>query len=303
MLNQNTRVIILVTCLGVGASGCASLSTLSDLLFGSGLPTWCEPEGPLPAGRQIVYLGRSDGALDSSEAFSLAMQDALGQLTQELGVRVESQSVLAQREVNGVFSTDVQLMMSTQSAPVTIRGLKVARRFTLQDKWEEPNPPGKYRGCVQIRIPPKERRRLERVVLGRTVLSVLCEGLPSGDSTCPPEVRSQLEEVLTHYGVKIAPLSMDGAPSDQLMAKAREIDAAFVLVVVLRTRFVEEINGEFFAEASASVRRLDAYDQKTLTTLQVEPQVGGHLNVRDAQLASLDEVLLALRKQLKREGF
>ena len=60
-------------------------------------PSWCKAAG-LGTAHQTAYVGRAEGADTEEAATKLATAQALSQLTNELGMRVQSESTFIQRE-------------------------------------------------------------------------------------------------------------------------------------------------------------------------------------------------------------
>ena len=112
--------------------GCASGTAIKESPRASAsVPTWCKSAG-LGTSGQTQYVGRSDSAPSGQEAIQLATGLALNQLTSELGITVQSRSSLQQQEVNGNFSSDVQVEVTIESKPITVRGIKVGEQFTAE---------------------------------------------------------------------------------------------------------------------------------------------------------------------------
>ena len=85
--------------------------------------------------------------------------------------------------------------------------------------------------------------------------------------------------------------------------RALQQNAAYITAISIESRFLEEINGEFFAEANISLKRIDSTDQKALVSIEVSPEKAGHIAAREAELAAIDAALENLTRQLVAHTF
>ena len=276
--------------------GCASGTAMRESLRASAsVPIWCKSAG-LGTSGQTQYVGRSDGAPSEEEAIQLATGLALNQLTSELGITVQSRSSFQQQEVNGQGSSHALVEVTIESKPITVRGIKVGEQFTAERG-------NGHMACVQVNVSSAEKIRLKRMVLGKTALMVQCNTDNLGKGACPSTTVHKLSEMLTARGAKLLPTVNTSFLDAASMERAVNQNAAYVAAVVIESRFLEEINGEFFAEANISLQRFDTADQKMISSIQVEPEKGGHLNARDAELAAITAALESLGYKLSAEIF
>ena len=132
---------------------------------------------------------------------------------------------------------------------------------------------------------------------------VQCNTDNLGKGACPSTTVHKLSEMLTARGAKLLPTVDTSFLDAAAMGRAVNQNAAYVAAVVIESRFLEEINGEFFAEANISLQRFDTADQKMISSIQVEPEKGDQLNARDAELAAIAAALENLGYKLSAETF
>ena len=260
------------------------------------LPSWCEQAGLSQGRNQVVYFGRADDASTSADALKLATGRALTQLTSELGVTTSSESMVRQSEQNGVLNTEVQATVKTASKTFEIRGMKRVKAESVERD-------GGHTGCVAIQITPDEKGRLERLARNRSALTLYCKTQSLGDAECPSDPTNRLNSVLTSRGAQLLPVTETGKLSNRFLASALEAEAASAFEAVIESRLLEVINGEHYAEASLTLKHIDTADQKSILTLQVPAQKGGHYSDRDAELAAIEAALAALEEALQDHSF
>ena len=254
------------------------------------VPGWCKTAG-LGSANQTEYTGRADSVPTREEAIQQAAAQALSQLTNELGMTVQSQSTFKQRETNGAFSSDVKLEVSIASKPMSVRGVQVIRQFAA-DQGQG------FTACAEVSIPPEEKKRLKRLELNKTALVLHCRGTNIPTGACPNAVVNKISALLSERGVQLLPAPQHCLLDASATQLALQQNAAYIAAVTIESRFLEEINGEFFAEANISLKRIDGTDQKTLVSIEVAPEKGGHIAGREAELAAIDAALENLAYQL-----
>lgn len=259
------------------------------------IPGWCELKQRTKV-NQTTYLGRSDQIRDKGTALNLARADALSLFTNELGVTIRAESKATQRELNGVLSSDVTVSVSTQSSPVTVRGIETVREFVTSTL------PQGYMGCVEIKIPMAETLRLKRLVLRKSLLVVNCQSENLSLDRCRNTVANKASEILANRGAKLLPGITTG-DLEPAFARAMKREAAHILAITINSRFIAETNGEFYAEAEINLQQVDSTDRKTVQSIQVGPVKGGHYSKADAEIAAMLEALEALREQIEKLSF
>jgi hypothetical protein len=254
------------------------------------IPSWCHAAG-FGTANQTEYTGRADAAPSREEAIQQATAQALSQLTNELGMTVQSQSTLKQRETNGVFSSDVKLKVSIASESINVRSVRVVRKFAAEQGQG-------FTACAEVSIPPAEKNRLNRLALNKTALVLHCSGTNISAGACPNTVVNKITAILAERGAQLLPDPQHSRFDASTTKLALQQNAAYIAAVVIESRFLEEINGEFFAEANISLKRIDSTDQKALVSIEVSPEKGGHIAAREAELAAIDTALENLAYQL-----
>jgi hypothetical protein len=259
------------------------------------VPGWCKAAG-LGSANQIEYTGRADAAPSREEAIAQASAQALSQLTNELGMTVQSQSTLKQRETNGVFSSDVKLEVSIASKPINVRGVRVVRQFAAEQGQG-------FTACAEVSIPAQEKKRLKRLELNKTALVLHCSGTHISAGACPHAVVNKISAMLSDRGAQLLPATQHKRLDTKVMQLAMQQNAAYIIAVTIESRFLEEFKGEFFAEANISLKHIDSTDQKSLIAIEVPPEKGGHITARDAELAAIDVALKNLEYELINHTF
>ncbi len=109
--------------------------------------------------------------------------------------------------------------------------------------------------------------------------------------------------MLAERGAQLLPAPQHSLLDANTTKLALQQNAAYVAAITIESRFLEEINGEFFAEANISLKRIDSTDQKALVSIEVSPEKGGHIAAREAELAAIDAALESLAYQLVAHTF
>ena len=265
--------------------GCATGPTPADL------PGWCQKAGLGQGVGQLTYFGRADGAASSAEALKLATGNALSQLTSELGLSVSSESTLEQSERNGVLSTNVRASLKTATKSVEIRGMQQTRAETLELS-------AGHTGCVAVQVTSDEKARLVRLARNRSALTLFCKTKSLGEGSCPTDAVNRINAILSQRGAQLLPVVETGKLSNAFISNALKSDAASAFEIVVDSRPLDVVNGEHYAEASLSLKQIDTADQKSILSIQIEPQKGGHYSDRDAELAAIIAALTALEEAL-----
>ena len=256
-------------------------------------PQWCNLK-PAKLGLTSNYTGRSDGVVSSSEALLLAQSEAINQFTQEMGVTLESNSLAIQKEINGKLETNVRVSVSSRSEPITIRGLKLTRRFVAKQSASKA-----YAACVEITIPRQEVSRLKLLALNKAALKLDCLK-DNIKASCSAATTSRIEEMLNKQNIALA-----GRVTGELsaaLANAKSLHAAHLFTLELQTKFLGEEHGEFYAESVIVLKKFSTSDGQTLKTIALAPQKGGHFSKEESMSAAVEEALNTMTERLRQKA-
>ena len=271
-------------------TGCATAPDVAPL------PSWCQKAGLSQGVNQLTYYGRSEGASTSSDALTLATGHALGQITSELGVTVESTSEASQSESEGALQTTVRATVKMASKSVEVRGLlRADHAIQASDRG--------MIGCVAVQIDAAEKERLTILARNRSILTMRCKTQSLGVGACPSAVVNSLQSALSRRGANLLPTIDAEAADEAFMKRAYEKRVASVIDVVIESSEVDVINGEHYAEATVSLRHLDAGDQRSLFSHTTKPVKGGHFSTREAELQAIADAVVTLETSLKDYAF
>lgn len=266
-VTDSIRLILIALTAGCGATAPA----LND----APAPAWAAHP---PSG---TYIGK---ACTAQEPVKAARAEALAELANQLGVRVESVLDMTDTEGAAGSTSEVRASIRLCGKPVTVRAAKVTRQATSS-------------GCtwVRVAVPAKELARLKRQALGKTALSLTCQ---EGTTVraCPPGLEGSVRQAATKAGLRLTPTLV---PSGDLNA-ARGANAAHLLAVTVRPRLEAEQDGEFYAYATAGLQLVDTADEKVLAAINVgeDGNKGGAYSREGAIKAAGNKAAEKLTKRL-----
>ena len=258
---------------------------LGCLVLWSGLVAACGAHGPPPVARPDwasaaridggdsgLYVGEGGPAASEADALSAATARALSRYGQELGVRIESEV----RDVQSLDRADaLSVRVEARGVPVVIRQPRVVRRLAGPSA-------GGIMAWVEVAIPAPERARLQRLMLGRTWLTVSCPS-DGGLDACPAEVVDAVRAAASEAGLQL----LDASATDVVdLATVRERGAAYSLRVTVETRFRGQAGDEHYAEGLGRLEWLEATDEKSLVTHAVAPKKAGAYDRQGAYVAA-----------------
>jgi hypothetical protein len=254
-------------------------------------PAWLE-RVPFKKGERRFYIGRSSGARDAESAYELARADAVRALVQELGVTVSEESTAIQQEHNGEFNYDIELKVMARAAPVKVRNMSIADRF--HESWERAGP--EVDAWILMSVPETDFRRALREAAGKVLVIWECQAQPR--PLCSAALAGSLREIITRSGKPLLPGTVLGG-GDSLAETGIKKEAAYVFHVAVSATFIEEIEGEFFANGSATAQLIDTGENKILTTVETGTIKGGHFSQDQAVEKALTDTIKALADKLR----
>ncbi len=254
-------------------------------------PEWLE-RTPYQLGGKRYYVGRSTGALSSEDALQLARADAVRALVQQLGVTVSEESLAHQEESDGQFSYDVQLQVTARSEPVKIRNMTALDRYV--ETWHRAG--REFDGWVLMMLPEADYVQARRAAAGRVLVVWECDAEPR--TLCIPSLIEGIQEVVTAAGRPLVPEVILGPVKSDLSEVGMEREAAFVLHIAISGSFTSEMEGEFYAQGSATARLIDTGEQKVVRSFETGPLKGGHFSREQAVMVALRDAAKALAAQM-----
>jgi len=275
----------LLTSVACGAAGPSRLEATAP-----SRPSWIG--GPsYSSGGAMIYNGLASGAATPEEARRAARQDALLTMAQEVAVEVGGEIATRQVVVDDQESVDVQIRTQSRTRSIHVEGVRY-----LEDYGETWRRGGVVHDAWALVAVPIEGLRAARCEAdGRLLLAWSCD---AEEGVCGPDHELGLREALGTLAMPLLPETLPTTDPAGAAAAARSRCAARVAVVRAGARFLGEHGGEFFAEASASVRFLKANTGEELAAFEVGPVKGGHYSRGDALRAALARALEELRGEL-----
>lgn len=248
-------------------------------------PQWTSWTPFTKQGRRF-YVGHSTGAATLEEGRKLACAAAFRAMVQEIAVTVSEESHYVERETGGIYTYDVQFRTTTQSTPVTVKGVQTSGEY--YEEWSRAS--REFDTWVLISLPVDEWKRAIRTAAGKVLVVWSCEADDS--DACSRTLLEEILSTLTRNGRQLLPEIVTGPVKSNLAVLGASFDAAYVLAVSAHARFLQELNGEFFASAQAVARFIDTAEGKVLANIDTGHVKGGHYS-------RLDALKTALRKSCK----
>ncbi len=255
-------------------------------------PPWCDPAAQQASGSELLYVGASRGQRSQVQAEQLAESEALARLAREVSVEVRVEQSAVQVERNGQASAEFRMSVASRSAPIELRSLRIARRHVAQ------NEQGRFDACVEIAIPRAEKRRLQRAVLGKTLLSLSCARSGEQAQACAPEHLAIVKQAASDAGLRIMPNDLAVLDAANMQTAAESAGAAQVLRVQLRVGPVEPLDDAYFVRAFASADLYDALDGKIVQSVKVGPVKFGEYAQTKASRGALRRVCVAIAQKI-----
>ncbi len=254
-------------------------------------PKWLERTS-YKLGPKRYYVGRTTGAGSEEDARRLAREDAVRQLIQEIGVTVSEESKSVQREKDGQYSYEVQLQVSSKSAPVRLSNLKEEGEY-FETWWRGGT---KVDAWAMISLPEADFAKARRTLVGRVLLVWACASTPDG--ACASAHEETVKAAATDAGRPLVP-QIARLPQKPLPVLGADNNAALVLSVNLKTTFDSEHHGEFFAFATATAELIDTGDGKVVCSVDTGQVKAGHFSAKDAAKTALNDAVKQLAEELK----
>ena len=273
-------------------SGCSSGPKLINTSSGE-KPVWLD-SAAYRRGEDRFYVGQSVGAQNPDQALELAFSDALRALVQEIGVTVSEESKAIQREVNGEFSSNVLLEVTTSSQPVKVRNLKEAGRYV--ETWSRGGTT-EFDGWVLVQVPEIELSHALRMAGAKVLLIWECQSDQPGP--CPEDLIETVRAAVTDAGRPLLPDTLPGPRREDPVRLGIAKDAAHVLIVRVSAGYLSESNGEHFATGRGGADLLETVEGKVVVTIDTGDVKGGHFSKEKAVEITLADVFGKLASDLK----
>jgi len=151
-----------------------------------------------------------------------------------------------------------------------------------------------------VAYPRAEIKKAHVRAADRVLLGIYCSS--DGDK-CPEDLRGRIEQSVTSGGMSPVPSNLDAVSGafenpSSVVRLACDSGAAHVLLVKFEARPLTRMGDEFYSEARAQYRLIDALDGKVVSSFDTDWVKGGHYSQKDASRKSLDAATEIISRRL-----
>lgn len=285
---MNKVFAVLYLSLIIVVTGCASSPELKkDQLIDRNpakKPQWAKNAGYVKKGDVFMFVGESNHSTSQDDARQKALLNALAQVSNYFGVKVNAEVISKEQESDGSYSYDIGVNNKISGATIKIKNYSV--EATYYEKWMRTKE--EYDAKILISVPADEIARIKKEVDGITAW-----GYVSAENDLHSEIEKYIKEFAQKKNMQLQPQKV-AVPEDYSPESLTSVaDTAYFLMLKFNHDAPKDIDGEWFVDVTINVDFISLTEKKVLGTYNAQATgaaFSGKHAVRNGMIKAFEQI-------------
>lgn len=270
-----TQISFFILIFTLGCASTPQSNSESDVMLRSSTaekPGWTNSAGTFKDGGQTMFVGRSSGTKNETDAISIATNDAFSKMSSHFGVSVKSNFISSEKETNGHYSYNIGLESKITGSMIKVRNYNIQSTYTEQWKRNAKE----FDAYVLLAVPDHEIARIKIESEGFGAWSII-----SNFEGAVVKTKDLLNIVTKKRKIKFSNQPLQLQPDYDISDVFGKAGSAFLLVVRCDVGATSEHNGEFYTNVITVVELVSLLEKKIVDRWSYEAK-GGAFSKEDS---------------------